>query len=104
MHSKCQRRRPEERCEGSRVANHQALHIELSHENDPKPEVLERPLADVEFTTVKATVPAFIDKRAFFNRAIAWHLVEDTAVDHVEDVHNDEALEHECLVLHSIGR
>jgi len=32
------------------------------------------------------------------------HLVEDTAVDHVEEVHHDEDLEHEGLVQQSVGR
>ena len=43
-----------------------------------------------------------IIKSALLNRwGISGHDIEDSAVDHVEEVHHDEALEHEGLVFHS---
>ena len=45
-----------------------------------------------------------IIKSALLNRwGISGHDIEDSAVDHVEEVHHDEALEHEGLVFHSPG-
>ena len=45
-----------------------------------------------------------IIKCALFNGwGINGHDIKDSAVDHVEEVHHDKALEHEGLVLHSPG-
>ena len=96
----------EDATEDATVAYHEELEVELAEEDDPEPEVGEGAEEDVELTIswllvlVSARVVSDVAWGAF---ELDWHLVEDTAVEHVEHVHHDEDLEHEGLVEETVG-
>ena len=82
----------------SGVANHQELHVKLAEENDPEPEVLEWLVENVEVDLVLNWLGLIIKCALLNGWGINGHDIKDSAVDHVEEVHHDEALEHEGLV------
>jgi hypothetical protein len=102
VHTESDRSRREEFAE-SRVADHEELHVKLAEEDNPEPEVLEWLMEDVEVGSVLLLLSMFINCGLLDGCGINRHGIKDSAVEHVEEVHHDEALEHEGLVLHSPG-
>ena len=96
----------EDATEDATVAYHEELEVELAEEDDPEPEVGEGAEEDVELTCswlfmlISARVVGDVAWGAF---KLDRHLVEDTAVEHVEHVHHDEDLEHKGLVEEAIS-
>lgn len=97
----------EDGTEKATVANHEELEVHFTEEDDPVPEVLEWAHEDVELA-----LSGFVDliSSGILSNFILigtikhdGHLVEDTAVDHVEHVHHDENLEQEGLVKQAVG-
>ena len=87
----------------SRVADHEELHVKLAEEDNPEPPVLEWLMEDVEVRSVPLLLSLLINCALLDGWGINRHGIKDSAVEHVEEVHHDEALEHEGLVLHSPG-
>lgn len=81
------------------VSNHDVLNVELGEEDDPEPEVGEGARKDVERGFAR-----FFNFLRFFNGILCevnfacGKRVKNSAVDHVEQVHHHEAVEHEGLV------
>lgn len=92
-----------EKVSKSGVADHEELNIELAEEDDPEPEVLEWSLEDVELALGGLGLLILLSNGAGLDVSNFGHLVENSAVDHVEEVHHDEDLEHQSLVHHSVG-
>jgi len=99
VHAESQRSSGEEDSEPS-VANHKHLNVKFSEEDDPEPEVVEWASEDVEVWLV---LLASLLNGALLNLSSDGHSIEDTAVDHVEQVHHDECLEEEGLMEHSVA-
>lgn len=94
----------EESTEESTVANHDQLDVELSEEDNPEPEVSEWVLEEVVFNArLRGSLSTVFSKGAGFSAGVG-HVINDTAVEHVEEVHEDENLEQKSLVKLSVGR
>jgi len=86
---------------GALEANHEELDIQLSEEDDPEPPVLIEAGKDVERGLVGSDDFSALFLISFFIVDLGhrlWNRVKYAAIDHVENVHHDEALEHEGLV------
>lgn len=94
----------EESTEESTVANHDQLDVEFSEEDNPEPEVSEWVLEEVVFNArLRSSLSTVFSKGAGFSAGVG-HVINDTAVEHVEEVHEDENLEQKSLVELSVGR
>jgi len=98
VHAEIHRRSLEEGAENATVANHEELEVHLTEEDDPVPEVLEWAHEDVELARILGNLLIFL-----ILICRNGHLVEDTAVDHVEHVHHDENLEQKGLVNQTVS-
>jgi hypothetical protein len=99
VHAEGQRSSGEEDSEPS-ITNHDHLNVKLAEEDDPEPEVVEWTSEDVEVWLV---LHAGLLDGALLNLSSDGHSIEDTAVDHVEQVHHNEHLEEEGLMEHSVA-
>ena len=101
MHAERHWSRSKQCAKEARIASHEVLNVELGEKDDPEPEVLEGALEDVELTAALVELAVLADflQRALLDLVcVAGHLVKYTAIDHVEEIHHGEALEHEGLV------
>ena len=103
VHAESDRGRSEEGCENV-VANHDVLNVQLGEQDDEEPPIVVNTNEDVEFSSISSRVGNLV-KAAFLNRHRSRrHRAKDTTVNHVEEVHHDETLEHEGLVKDAVGR
>ena len=82
------------------------MHIDLAEEDNPEPLVLPEALEDVELGgaccfPLGHHLIALLLSEVLVIQLGKWlrDRIDDTAVDHVEEIHDDEALEHESLVV-----
>lgn len=106
VHAKSEWSGLEDATKDATIADHEELKVELAKEDNPVPEVAEGAQEDVKLTVSWLSVlvdAGVVSDLLGLTLEDDGHLVEDTAVDHVEHVHHDEDLEHESLVEQTVS-
>ena len=82
------------------VSNQEVLQVQLEEYDNPEPQVAEGTGEDVVLGLDCGDLGCLLEA-TLLNALLHRHGVKNTAVNHVEEVHDDEAVEHEGLVDHA---